>query len=222
MSVSTDEQLKASAMPDTLLPVESVKPLTQYQKKKLKEKEDSLKGTGQPPVVDESMDANKFQQDVLGLLQSMQGSLKDLNVRVTRVEGKPIKAPTDFQAQEDENVPQPASKAVREVLGNKVILKAQEASNQPGFFLTIIVPDSLHTKHQIEGFKQQREVIVKDEATGRIKERHMEDWIQLDARTRYIPQFGMIEAAKKWAMDIADNINREYVKNRLPTVNFFE
>lgn len=186
--------------------------------------------TGDSPTTKaEAMDPGEFQQAMLKIAQGMaskiegvSASVKDLTVRITRVEGNPLTAPSDFQAQMDENVPGPASKAVREVLGNRVLLRAREAEGQPGFYLDIIVPDSLHTKYQIEKFKQQREVITKDPNSGKVVDRRMEDWVQEDIRSRYIPQFGMIDNAKKWALAVADNINREFTKARLPTVNFFE
>jgi len=218
--------------------------MTDEQKAKIKEGKDKAKaaraaageqgtpptGTSKPPVEKaEVMDPAEFQQAMLKIAQGMatkiegvSASVKDLTVRITRVEGKPLTAPSDFEATMDENVPPAASKSVREVLGNKVLLRAREAEGQPGFFLDIIIPDTYHTKYQIGNFKQQREVITKDPNTGKVIDRRMEDWIQEDIRSRYIPQFGMIDNAKKWAMAVADNINREFAKARLPAVNFFE
>ena len=186
------------------------------------------KSTASRPPESEAVESKEFQTKVLDVLGQMtegqtalKDSLREIDKRVSKMEGKAPSRPEDFKPANDDAVPYNISAIVRNVLGNHVGILSEPQKGSSGYLLHIVIPESLHTQGQWAEFHQDR-LDEKRDDTGRVLERKTVEWVKEDRRSIPVPLVGADEMVNAFALRVRDNIYSRFEKEKLPVPDLFK
>jgi hypothetical protein len=160
------------------------------------------------------------------MLAKLSGSIESINKRISDLENKNSNDKFKIESKEkdiikaaemNENVPKNIVNAIHRILGEDIGIKVDSFENQPGFQLTLFIPERLSSIKRSERPKVDKNGNYIKDKNGVVI---LEEWWAGDKRTRSIPNNDDIVPVIKWAEKVRSHIVATFNKLQKPIPEF--